>query len=138
MLNLLFLPILRKTDIGTFEEAANFSQYSFSGPYIFGDRKYDSQMQVNQILLTRNAIYGDLENVFIKNVIVSFFPTLEALEANQTRVHISLFADEETEQNSSDHDYHVYHRPQYFAAFMDSTRVPVALRKALITSVFPR
>lgn len=138
MLNLLFLPILRKTDIGTFEEMGNFARYSFSGPYVFGDRKYDNQMQVNQILLTRNAIYGDLKNVYLKNVIVSFFPTIEALESHQSRVHISLFGDQTTQQKSSDHEYHTYYRPQYYSAFVDSTRVPAALRKALITSVFPQ
>ena len=43
-LNLLFLPILKKEDIGQFEEQYAFSQNAFSGAYVFEDRRFDEQM----------------------------------------------------------------------------------------------
>lgn len=135
---MLFLPILKKDDIGQFEEQYAFSENSFSGPYIFEDRRFDEQMGVTQILLVRNPIYGDLQDTYLQHVVLSFFPDAESLKKQQSRLHISLFDDNVVEAQKSSHETYVYQRPQYYAAFLHSTNLPLDIRKALATDIFPQ
>lgn len=124
-LDILFLPILRKKDMGRFWGNNDFATLSFSGPYVFSERDGDN----GTLILKRNPGYQTKKDMyFLDQVRFGFADTQKKvkkiLSPDVWMGEVSDIGSWFTEQK--------YSRPVVYGVYLNAERIPKALRKALL------
>lgn len=125
-LDLLFLPIIKKKDLASFE-TSNIATFAFNGPYVF-----DHEEKENGTLLIKKNQYFREENSlhYFDQIRFGFADDSESLE-DIIDSDIQLSDSKMTGENINK-----YIRPVLYSIFINSTSVPNTLRGAIFNDIF--
>lgn len=137
-LEVLFLPVLRATQTQTVtQDGFSLANMSFSGPFAFVGREYDPEYGVEKVILERNEFYG-LEKIYVARFTLKFFNSQADLARSRDALHVIYSPDQGGPASDSPRLADVpFLRPQYYAFFLNAESLPLPLRRALTSSVFP-
>lgn len=122
----LFIPIMRARDIGENWDGTLSPLMSWSGPYIYPDKKRGDE---ETLLLTRNPYYTHTNRPFyFDQVRLGFGATNEIIT---DIINPDLILTENTQDLGSDLTANPYTRPVLHAVFLNSQSMPTKLRKAV-------
>lgn len=128
-LDVLFLPILRKKDMGTLTGNNDFSALSFNGPYVFSEK----DIKTGAIVLKKNPAYRSIKDrYFLDQVRFGF---------GQTKKEVKKSIDPDiwlgdVEEPDSEFLKQAYSRPVLYGIYLNSDRIQKPLRNALFYDVF--
>ncbi len=124
-MDVLMLPILRKSDIG---ETKNIKDYSFSGPYTY----YSSEEEKESLLFRRNRYYSSEWLIqYFDQIRFAFGETLALVQK-----HIDadiILSDKALEKKWF--EVNKYTRPVFYGAFLNAVSLPKTLRHALLVDI---
>lgn len=124
--DILMLPVLRKSDIG--EAVKDMKDFSYSGPYTY----YNQEESKETILLRRNRYYSSEWQIQYFDQIRFGFGETPALVQKHIDADIIL-SDEALEKKWF--EVTKYTRPVFYGAFLNATSLPKNLRNALLADV---
>lgn len=137
-LEALFLPVLRATQAQLVtQEGFSLFNLSFSGPFTLQSREYDQEYGVERIILDRNPAYHG-ENIYVARFTLKFFNSSADLLRSRDTLHVVYAPDQGGAVADSPRFTDIaFLRPQYYAFFLNSEVIPLALRRALVSHVLP-
>jgi len=128
-LDVLFLPVLRKKDMGSFVDKSDFSVLSFSGPYVFSEKNMDT----GALVLKKNPAYRSVKDkYFLDQVRFGFGQTKKEVKKS---IDPDVWIGDFSEPDSGFLEQ-AYSRPVLYSIYLNADHILKPLRNALFYDVF--